>query len=141
MLGYSELVVAIAAAPRITVHGLWSRCIEYALLQGPPPGRPPGSPAEPLWAGGAVITGGRFTPVGSFSTLYLASDHITAQVAPTQELGRAAYDSGVITTLKYPSSKQPGGWGLAIFVDRLTINSVNYIEVIDKSRKLKTRLP
>jgi RES domain-containing protein len=202
MLVYSDLLVAIAAAPRVTIHGPWARCIEYALLQGPPPGRPRRSRPQPLWPGGSVLSGARFTPVGSFSTLYLASDFATAQTetgsvfshaalanttiatepvvtfavdgvltdvidfhdptaqalagtttseltgswqlatpAPTQELGRAAFDSGVITALKYPSSKRVGGWGLAVFVDRLTLNTVNFIEIVDKTLKLKQRLP
>ncbi len=61
--------------------------------------------------------------------------------APTHELGRAAYESGVITALKYPSSKHPDGWCLAIFTDRLSLNVANYVEVIDTSRSLLQRLP
>jgi hypothetical protein len=80
MLPYRALVRAVASLPRITIHGPWARSIEYALLQGPPPGHLPGSPPEPLWPGGAVLSGARFTPVGSFPTLYLASDFITAQI-------------------------------------------------------------
>jgi len=202
MLTFRELVAAIGGAPRVTIHGPWARCIEYALLQGPPPGRPAGNPPEPLWSAGSVLNGARFTPIGSFSTLYLASDFVTAQVetgsvfthaallattiatnpvvtfavdgvladvvdlhdqavlamlgtsaseltgswllaspAPTQELGRAAFDSGRITALKYPSSKRTGGWGVAVFVERLGLNPANFVEVIDKTSKLAQRLP
>jgi RES domain-containing protein len=80
MLRYPALAAAVASLPRITIHGPWARSIEYALLQGPAPGRPPGSPPEPLWPGGSPASGARFTPVGSFPTLYLASDPITAQI-------------------------------------------------------------
>jgi RES domain-containing protein len=202
MLPYPALASAVASLPRITIHGPWARSLEYALLQGPPPGRPPGSPPEPLWDGGASLNGARFTPVGSFPTLYLASDFVTAQVetgsvfthpllgtvtlatspvvtfavdgvltdvldlydshvqitigtttseltgswrlaspAPTQELGRAAHASGVITALKYPSSKHPNGWAVAIFTERLTLNSANFVEVIDRHHRIRQRLP
>jgi RES domain-containing protein len=202
MLSYPALAAAVASLPRVTIHGPWARSLEYALLQGPPPGRPPGSFPEPLWPGGAALYGARFTPVGSFSTLYLASDFITAQAetgsifthpslrsvtiatnpvvtfavdgvltdvvdlhdsnvqtristtaselsgswrlaspAPTQELGRAAYASGVITALKYPSSKHADGWGIAIFTERLTLNGANFVEVIDRHHRISQRLP
>jgi RES domain-containing protein len=202
MLPYRALVGAVASLPRITIHGPWARSMEYALLLGPPPGRPPGSPPEPLWAGGAVLSGARFTPAGSFPTLYLASDFITAQIetgsifthpllrsvtvatnpvvtfavdgvltdvvdlhdsnvqtnigattseltgswrlaspAPTQELGRAAYASGVITALKYPSSKHDDGWAVAVFTERLTLNAANFVEVIDTRNRISQRLP
>jgi RES domain-containing protein len=201
MLPYPALAAAVARLPRITIHGPWARSIEYALLQGPPPGRPAGSPPEPLWAGGAVLNGARFTPVGSFPTLYLASDFITAQIetgaifahpllrgvtvatdpvvtfavdgvltdvvdlcepdvqtsigtttseltgswrlaspAPTQELGRAAHASGVIMALRYPSAKHDGGMGLAIFTERLSLNVANYVEVIDRHKRISQRL-
>lgn len=202
MLPYPALAAAVASLPRITIHGPWARSIEYALLQGPPPGRPPGSPPEPLWPGGAVLNGARFTPIGSFPTLYLASDFTTAQIetgsifthallrsvtvatnpvvtfavdgvltdvvdlhdshvqtsigtttseltgswrlaspAPTQELGRAAHASGVITALKYPSSKHDDGWAVAIFTERLTLNVANFVEVIDRRNRISQRLP
>ena len=202
MLRYQALVGAVASLPRITIHGPWARSIEYALVQGPPPGSPPGSRPEPLWPGGAALSGARFTPVGSFPTLYLASDFITAQIetgsifthpllrsvtvrtdpvvtfavdgvltdvvdlhdstvqssigtttseltgswrlaspAPTQELGRAAHASGMITALKYPSSKHADGWALAIFTERLTLNVANFVEVVDRRNRISQRLP
>lgn len=202
MLRYQALVGAVASLPRITIHGPWARSVEYALLQGPPPGSPPGSRPEPLWAGGAALSGARFTPVGSFPTLYLASDFLTSQIetgsifthpllrsvtvrtdpvvtfavdgvltdvvdlhdstvqssigttaseltgswrlaspAPTQELGRAAHASGVITALKYPSSKHADGWALAIFTERLTLNVANFVEVVDRRHRISQRLP
>jgi len=36
------------------------------------------SPAQPLWAAGSKIDGARFTPKGSFDSLYLARDQVTA---------------------------------------------------------------
>ncbi len=201
MLPYPELVQALATVPRVTLHGPWSRTIDHALLTAPPPGSS-GTRPEPLWPGGAVLHGARFTPAGSFPTLYLACDPTTALAevgsafshpalititiarnpivvlsvdgviadvvdltvgairvflgtnaseltgswilenpAPTQILGRAAYDCGVITALKYPSSKHPTGWCLAIFTDRLRRNPANYVEVIDTSLSLSQRLP
>jgi RES domain-containing protein len=202
MLQHSDLIAALKSVPRITIHGPWSRCIEYALTKGPPPGRAPGSPAGPLWPGGAVLSGARFTPRGSFSTLYLASDKVTALIeigsifshaglvsttiatnpavvfavdgvltdvvdltdeaiqkaigtstqeltgawrlspsSPTHECGQAAFDCGVITALKFPSSKHAGAWCLAIFTDRLTLNPANFVEVVDSTSSLAQRLP
>lgn len=201
MLPYAELVDAVAHAPRVTIHGPWSRTVEHGLLTGPPPGSS-GTQPEPLWAGGAALHGARFTPRGSFPTLYVARDPVTALTedgsilnpvslvtamiaknpvvvltvdgvladvvdltarstraflgttaseltgswllespSPTQELGRAAYDCGAVAALKYPSSKHPAGWCLAIFTDRLSLNSANYVEVIDTSLSLSQRLP
>jgi RES domain-containing protein len=78
MLPEAELPAVLRAVPLITVHGPWSRAVAHRLLLGPPPGAPVGSPPQPLWPGGAVISGGRFTPPGSFETIYLASDPVTA---------------------------------------------------------------
>jgi predicted glutamine amidotransferase len=47
----------------------------------------------------------------------------------------------VITALKYPSSKHADGWGLAIFTDRLTLNVANFVEVIDRRKRISQRLP
>lgn len=201
MLPYADLVAAVASAPRMTLHGPWSRIVEHSLLQGPPPGST-GARPEPLWPGGAALYGGRFTPLGSFPTLYLACDPVTALAeagsifshpalmtiridknpmvmlsvdgvltdvvdltdsviqaslgtngseltgswilaspAPTQELGRAAYDSGVVTAFLYLSSKSPAGTCLVVFTDRLALNPANHLQVIDKSSLLAQRLP
>lgn len=201
MLPYAQLVSAVASAPRATLHGPWARTVEHALLQGPPPGST-GTAPEPLWPGGSKLYGARFTPAGSFPTLYLAASPVTAMIevgsifshpslmtttiaknpvvvvsvdgmlndvvdltdsavqallgttsveltaswvlknpAPTQELGRAAYEAGVVTAFKFPSSKHETGWCLAIFTDRLSLNAANYVEVIDTSKKLAQRLP
>jgi len=64
-----------------------------------------------------------------------------ASPAPTQELGRAAYASGVITALVYPSSKHDDGYALAIFTGRLTRNVANFVEVVDSRRTIGQRLP
>lgn len=47
MLDRSDLIAALRSVPRITTHGPWARSIDYSLTKGPPPGRPPGNPAEP----------------------------------------------------------------------------------------------
>jgi RES domain len=52
--------------------------VSFHLLQGPPPGSALGSRPQPLWPGGAPLVGGRFTPKGSFATIYLASDPLTS---------------------------------------------------------------
>ena len=42
---------------------------------------------------------------------------------PTQQLGEAAFNSGVVVGLRYPSSKNPQGVGLVIFTSRLVAGS------------------
>jgi len=75
-----RLRAALNEAPRIAAHGPWYRYLDSAALQGPPPGAPAGAPPTPLWAGGPLRLGGRFTPPGAFEALYLATDTITAQL-------------------------------------------------------------
>ncbi|MGO8765804.1 MAG: RES family NAD+ phosphorylase [Limisphaerales bacterium] len=59
-------------------HGLfpWSRAIGYRHLLGPPRGQT--GPPQPLWGGAAKTVGARFTPIGSFDSIYLAHDPVTA---------------------------------------------------------------
>ncbi len=76
MLSAVELVAAFPAAKLRAVHGPWSRTIGYRHLLGPPPGVS-GAP-QPLWGGAAKLFGARFTPKGSFDSIYLADDPITA---------------------------------------------------------------
>jgi RES domain-containing protein len=78
MFSESTLRKRLATVGTITVHGPWSRAIGFHLLKGPPPGAPPGSPPQPLWPGGALLHGARFTPKGSFGSLYLAENPVTA---------------------------------------------------------------
>ena len=56
--------------------GRGSRTIGYRHLLGPPPGAS-GAP-QPLWGGATKLVGARFTPKGSFDSIYLANDPITA---------------------------------------------------------------
>lgn len=80
MLDAVGLARALAAVPLISLSGVWHRAIDHEYLTGPPPGFPAGSPPQPLWAGGAKENGGRFTPKGSFDTLYICSDPTTAML-------------------------------------------------------------
>lgn len=205
MLTGTALDAAVLTLKRGAVSGPWSRVIGYHLLQGPPPGAPAGSPAQPLWPGGAPANGARFTPKGTFETIYLASDPMTAlaevsgvftqpnlppttprlppwavfavegvvtevldltdsgiqaalmtnlqeltgdwqvpqgrfvkglgPIPPTQELGRAAFASGVVRGIKYPSARVPTtGLGYAIFADRLA--SPDSLTVFDPANHL-----
>jgi RES domain-containing protein len=54
----------------IPVHGPWVRAVKEQYLRSDNP--------DSLWAGGPVKVGARFTPKGSFDSLYLASDPFTA---------------------------------------------------------------
>ena len=76
MLPPLQLAAALAKAQLASAHGPWSRVIGYRHLLGPPPGQT--GPPQPLWGGAARITGARFTPVGSFDSIYLTHDPITA---------------------------------------------------------------
>lgn len=73
-----ELVAALDAARLTSAHGPWSRAVEYRHLLYAPPGQT--GPPQPLWGGAARIAGARFTPQGSFDSIYLAHDPITAFV-------------------------------------------------------------
>src|SRR5262245_24863171 len=79
MLPESELRQALQHVDPRPVHGPWSRSLGYHLLQGPPPGASSPAP-QPLWPEGAMLRGGRFTPAGSFPTIYVACDPYTALV-------------------------------------------------------------
>ena len=80
MLDAVGLARALAAVPLVSLSGVWHRAIDHELLTRPPLGFPAGSPPQPLWAGGAKENGGRFTPKGSFDTLYICSDPTTAML-------------------------------------------------------------
>jgi hypothetical protein len=73
-----RLVKVLRTLPLLNIHGPWSRAIGLHLLKDPPPGAPGGSPPQPLWPGGAAQNGARFTPKGSFGSVYLADDPVTA---------------------------------------------------------------
>lgn len=68
----------LQSLPLINVHGSWSRCVAYEHLIGPPPGAAATAPPDPLWPGGSKRHGQRFTPKGSFDSVYLAQTVDTA---------------------------------------------------------------
>ncbi len=76
MLPRLQLAAALASVDLTTGHGPWSRAIGYRYLQSPPPGQ--FGPPQPLWGGAAKIAGARFTAAGSFDSIYLAHDPVTA---------------------------------------------------------------
>jgi len=80
MLDPVALAKALATVPLVSLGGTWHRAIDQEYLTKPPPGFPAGGPPQPLWPGGAKRNGGRFTPKGSFDTLYLCSDPTTAML-------------------------------------------------------------
>ncbi len=59
---------------------------------------------------------------------------------PTQALARAAYDSGLITGIKYGSAKHTGGLNLVVYPDRLVPPSCDYLAVHDPHGNLAQRL-
>jgi RES domain-containing protein len=76
MLPVIQLAATLGAVNLASAHGPWSRTVGYQYLLRPPPGLT-GSP-QPLWGGAAKLVGARFTPQGSFDSIYLAHDPITA---------------------------------------------------------------
>jgi RES domain-containing protein len=76
MLPSAQLAEALSAIKLVSAHGPWSRAAGYRFLLNPPPGMT-GAP-QPLWGGAAKLTGARFTPKGSFDSIYLSYDAITA---------------------------------------------------------------
>jgi RES domain-containing protein len=61
------------------------------------------------------------------------------QSAPTQKLGRIAYETQRISALKFPSAKRSGAFNFAIFNDRVA--SPEKIKIIDSKKKVFGRLP
>lgn len=59
---------------------------------------------------------------------------------PTQALAQAAYDSGAIAGIQYPSAKHPGGVNLVVFPDRLIAAPSDYLEAFDPAGPLQQRL-
>jgi RES domain-containing protein len=71
----------------------------------------------------------------------IAGPWLTTSQPPAQRLGKAAYQSGRITALKYPSAKNQSGINLVVFPNRLALNSGNFLEVYDPHGNLSQRLP
>ncbi len=70
MLTLPALNAAFSKLKLVTVHGPWWRIVAFRHLLK--------KPADPLYAAGSKIDGARFTPKGSFDSLYLAGDQVTA---------------------------------------------------------------
>lgn len=78
MISFQQLGSVLPTLPLVREHGPWARAVALHHLQGPPPKAAAGSPTQPLWPGGAPEDGARYTPKGSFGSIYLASDPFTA---------------------------------------------------------------
>jgi RES domain-containing protein len=192
MLPPSALAAALPDLNLSAVHGPWWRIIGlHHLLK---------TPVEPLWAAGSKIAGARFTPKGSFDSLYLSGHPLTALAEvngllmlptgplplrtppltlynvngivtrvldltdgatlaalgtneqemsgslgkmadpPTQALGRAAYDSGLVAGIQYRSAKHDSEKNLVVFPDRLPPWGPDYLEVYDPWGNLNQRI-
>ncbi|MBE7156865.1 MAG: RES family NAD+ phosphorylase [Rhodospirillales bacterium] len=59
---------------------------------------------------------------------------------PTQTLAQAAYDSGPVAGIQYPSAKHPGGVNLVVFPDRLVAGPTDYLEAYDPQGLIAQRL-
>ena len=70
MLPSPKLSRALGKVPLVNAHGPWTRSIGFQHLAGLKP--------QPLWGGASKVNGARFTPRGSFDSIYLANDPITA---------------------------------------------------------------
>ena len=88
MFPAAKLRAVLRIIPATAMDGPWVRAVDARLLAAAPPGEPAGGPPNPLWGGGARLNGGRFTPTGSFDTVYLASDLETA----AREIGAVTGD-------------------------------------------------
>ena len=64
----------------------------------------------------------------------------TGTLPATQELGLAAFDSGQIQAMRYPSVRQPGHTCFVIFTDRLA-GTPAFAEVYDPDDNLRERIP
>jgi RES domain-containing protein len=64
------------------------------------------------------------------------------EIAPTQQLGKVAYDLGV-QALKVPSSVdlENNGFNLVIFPENLPPNKLGFVEIYDPDGEFRQRLP
>jgi hypothetical protein len=221
MLPVLQLRRVLPTLPRVPLGGPWYRAVNYDHLSGPPPGAAAGSPAQPLWPGGAARLGARFTPratpagphkraAGAIDSLYLTEDELTplmevtgvlrptgsavklvfepqvmltvdgvltdvldltdaanqaalgtspqqltghwtvqqsmyfAGTGPmpaTQVLGREAFGVPDIIGLRFPSSKNPQGFGLVVFTSKF-VRGRHSLTVFNRGTgKLQQSLP
>jgi RES domain-containing protein len=76
MLPSTVLAAALGTIKLGSAHGPWSRAVGFRYVLNPPPGLK--GPPRPLWGGAAKAVGARFTPKGSFESIYLSENPITA---------------------------------------------------------------
>jgi RES domain-containing protein len=81
MLAEPELTTALNGIRPQTVHGFYSRFVEFRHLGTTSPH--PAPDPRPLWDLGSKLYGGRFTPKGAFEAIYLAEDPVTAMAEVT----------------------------------------------------------
>lgn len=98
MLSSARLREVLRTVPATSVVGPWVRAVDSRFLMASPPGEPPGDRPNPLWGGGSRLHGGRFTPRGSFDTIYLASDLETA----AREVGAVTGEDRRLSPTKDP---------------------------------------
>jgi len=100
-LRQEDLRAALGSIPAVAIDGPWLRAVDARLLLPGPSGSPEGSTPRPLWGGGARVHGARYTPKGSFDTLYLASDLETLgagqQVSPSKDPFTVVHVRGRLT--------------------------------------------
>lgn len=72
MLPESELRNILLSLALIQESGPWIRAIrkKYLLVKNP----------QPLWSGGSIRYGARFVPLGTFESVHLTSDPVTARL-------------------------------------------------------------
>ncbi len=90
MLAERDLGRALRRVDAQPAHGFYGRFVEFRHLSAAGPRAAPGP--KPLWSLGGKLYGGRFTPKGSFETVYLAEDPVTAM----------AEVSGVLYSSQHP---------------------------------------
>ena len=76
MLPASSLQKALGTIPLTSAHDPWSRAVGFHYFLGP--GGALATPPQPLFGGAPKIKGARFTPRGSFDSIYLADTVVTA---------------------------------------------------------------
>jgi|HubBroStandDraft_3_1064219.scaffolds.fasta_scaffold339695_1 RES domain-containing protein len=94
MLAERDLRKALRRVNSQPAHGYYSRFVEFRHLSA---GSRASAGPKPLWSLGSKLYGGRFTPKGSFETVYLAEDPVTAM----------AEVSGVLYCSQAPMPRTP----------------------------------
>src|SRR5687768_11455509 len=92
VLPESELRNALFSLALVSVQGPWIRAVRSEYLQENP---------QPLWSGGSVRRGARYVPLGTFKSIHLTSDPVTARLEVEAVIRKAEGDLVAVSSLSW----------------------------------------